>query len=66
MMIWLNGETAESRGALTVADLAECHDLARHTVLVEHNGVALHQREWIERKLSEGDRVEFVRVVAGG
>jgi thiamine biosynthesis protein ThiS len=34
--------------------------------LIEHNATALHQREWTERKLSEGDRVEFVRVVAGG
>jgi thiamine biosynthesis protein ThiS len=37
-----------------------------NTVLIEHNQLALHQREWAERKLSEGDRIEFVRVVAGG
>ena len=28
--------------------------------------IALHQREWPERLLAEGDRIEFVRVVAGG
>ena len=66
MTILLNGENAESRGAATVAELAERYGLARQTVLVEHNGVALHQREWVERALSEGDRVEFIRVVAGG
>ena len=32
----------------------------------EHNGVALHRHEWPQRSLAEGDRVEFVRVVAGG
>ena len=40
--------------------------LQPNTVLIEHNLIALHQREWAERKLAEGDRIEFVRVVAGG
>jgi thiamine biosynthesis protein ThiS len=35
-------------------------------VLIEHNATALHQREWEERLVAEGDRIEFVRVVAGG
>jgi thiamine biosynthesis protein ThiS len=34
--------------------------------LIEHNAVALRQREWPEQSLAEGDRIEFVRVVAGG
>jgi sulfur carrier protein len=66
MNIWLNGEAADTRGAGTIAELAERYGLQPNTVLVEHNGVALHQREWPERALAEGDRVEFVRVVAGG
>src|SRR5437660_7536222 len=36
------------------------------TILVEHNGLALRRHEWAERVLAEGDRVEFVRMVAGG
>ena len=66
MMVWLNGEAAEARGATTVAELAERYGLQPHTVLVEHNGVALHQREWRDKPLAEADRVEFIRVVAGG
>jgi thiamine biosynthesis protein ThiS len=34
--------------------------------LVEHNGLAVHRHEWAERLLAEGDRVELIRVVAGG
>jgi sulfur carrier protein len=49
-----------------VAELATHYGLQPNTVLIEHNTVALHQREWPERKLAEGDRIEFVRVVAGG
>ena len=49
-----------------VAELALSYDLRPHTVLIEHNAIALHQREWAERMLAEGDRIEVVRVVAGG
>ncbi len=66
MNVWLNGELADACGALTVAELAERHGLQRNSVLVEHNGLALHQHEWTDRRLSENDRVEFIRVVAGG
>lgn len=66
MKLRLNGEIAEARGATTVAELAERYGLAPHAVLIEHNGLALHQREWPSRPIAEGDRVEFVRVVAGG
>jgi len=66
MNLWVNGERAEVNDLTTVAELASHYDLKPNTVLIEHNTIALHQREWQERKLSEGDRIEFVRVVAGG
>jgi sulfur carrier protein len=66
MNLWVNGERAEVNGLTTVAELAQHYGLEPNTVLIEHNAVALRQREWPERKLNEGDRVEFVRVVAGG
>ena len=66
MNVWLNGELADAKGAETVAELAERYGLPPSSILVEHNGVALHQREWTGRRLGEKDRVEFIRVVAGG
>ena len=66
MTVWVNGERADARGARTVAELADCHGLHPNSVLIEHNGIALHQREWAATRLAEADRVEFVRVVAGG
>jgi len=66
MTLWVNGERAEVDGLTSVAELAKHFGLQPNSVLIEHNATALHQREWEERKLSEGDRVEFVRVVAGG
>jgi len=66
MTVWLNGEQAETRGAQTVQELAERYGLHPNSILVEHNGLALHQREWATRALAEADRIEFIRVVAGG
>ena len=66
MTVLLNGERADTRGARTVAELAEHYGLHPNTILIEHNGNALHRREWTGRELSEEDRIEFIRVVAGG
>ena len=66
MKISLNGETVETRKAQTIAELVEGYQLPPQSILVEHNGLALHRHEWSERFLTEGDHIEFVRVVAGG
>ncbi len=66
MTLSLNGEKTDARGAKTVAELMERYELPPQTILVEHNGLALHRHEWPQRTLSEGDRIELVRVVAGG
>jgi sulfur carrier protein len=66
MKISLNGETVDARDAKTIGELIDCYRLPPQSVLVEHNGLAVHRHEWSDRSLSEGDRVEFVRVVAGG
>jgi len=66
MTVSLNGEKADARGAQTIAELVERYQFPPQSILIEHNGVALHRREWPERKLAEGDQIEFIRVVAGG
>ena len=66
MKVWINGESMDARAATSIAELAVAYGLVAHTVLIEHNGIALHQREWSERSIQEADRIEFVRVVAGG
>jgi thiamine biosynthesis protein ThiS len=66
MNILLNGEETDTRGAKTVEELVARFDLPPQAILVEHNSLALHRREWPGRSLKAGDRLEFVRVVAGG
>jgi len=66
MKVAVNGESVDTREAKTIAELIERYQLPPQSILVEHNGLALHRHEWRERPLVEGDRVEFIRVVAGG
>jgi thiamine biosynthesis protein ThiS len=66
MTISLNGESVDSREAKTIAELIDRYQLPPQSILVEHNGLAVHRHEWAGRLLSEGDRVELIRVVAGG
>jgi sulfur carrier protein len=49
-----------------VAELIEELALPAPATLVEHNGLALRREEWKARALAEGDRIELVRIVAGG
>jgi sulfur carrier protein len=66
MTISLNGERVDAREAKTIAELIDCYQLPPQSILVEHNGLAVHRHEWAERSIAEGDRVELIRVVAGG
>ena len=66
MRILVNGEEAEIQGAANIAELAEKYQMPPQAVLIEHNGTALHPREWRQRILKDGDQIEIVRVVAGG
>ena len=66
MTISLNGESVDTREAKTIAELINRYQLPPQSILVEHNGLAVHRHEWEEQPLSEGDRIEFIRVVAGG
>jgi len=65
MKLVLNGkehEVAASQVEELVAELG----LPLAAALVEHNGTALLRAEWPKTHLQHGDRVEIIRMVAGG
>jgi sulfur carrier protein len=66
MTITINGQPREITGARNVAELIDELELPVPAILAEHNGLALRRDEWPERQLVEGDRIELVRIVAGG
>jgi thiamine biosynthesis protein ThiS len=66
MTITLNGESRSIAAVETIAALVRELNLVPATLLIEHNGLALHREEWNSRPVQDGDKIEFIRVVAGG
>ncbi len=52
--------------ASNVEELARELDPAPQTLLVEHNGTALLRSQWASVSLDEGDRLEILKISAGG
>jgi sulfur carrier protein len=65
MKLFLNGQREEVQ-AETVTDLVGELGLVPETVLIEHNGTALLRSEWAHTPLAGDDRLEVLRVAAGG
>lgn len=65
MRLVLNGKEREV-AAKHVEELVAELGLPLAAALVEHNGTALLRSEWTATKLRGGDRLEIIRMVAGG
>lgn len=65
MKLHLNGNEHDVRASNVAALVAEL-GLPLSAALVEHNGTALLKSEWADTTLNEGDRLEIIRMVAGG
>ena len=64
--IFVNGRAQQVGGSETLGGLARSFQLDAKRLLVELNGQTLLRDEWPQHTLQHGDRVEFIRVVAGG
>lgn len=64
--VTLNGEVKSFEDPTTLMDLVEAHGLKVNSILIELNGEAVLRSEWTKRKIQDGDKMEFLRVVAGG
>lgn len=66
IQITANGETHQIQPSTPLPDFVESVGLALERVVVEHNGQALTRTEARGIELQNGDRLEIVRIVAGG
>ena len=48
MTISLNGKPVDTREAKTIAELIDRYQLPPQSILVEHNGLAVHRHEWAD------------------
>jgi sulfur carrier protein len=61
-----NGQFIETRVPCTIEEFLVAQGLLPRSVVVEHNGEAVSPSEFSKRRLNAGDRLEIVKIVAGG
>jgi sulfur carrier protein len=66
MKLTLNGELREISESETVSDLLRSLGLAEKLVLVEQNGQVVPRENFAATSVEDGDKIEIVRMVAGG
>jgi sulfur carrier protein len=65
-MIVANGEPIQANLPCSIDAFLLAQQLLPRSVVVEHNGEAVAPSEFSRRQLADGDRLEIVRIVAGG
>jgi sulfur carrier protein len=61
-----NGKPVEAALPCTIEAFLLAQQLPPRSVVVEHNGEAVAPSEFSRRRLAAGDRLEIVKIVAGG
>jgi thiamine biosynthesis protein ThiS len=61
-----NGKTIEAKLPCSIEEFLIAQKLLPRSVVVEHNGEAVAPSEFSGRTLKAGDKLEIVKIVAGG
>jgi thiamine biosynthesis protein ThiS len=61
-----NGKPIEAQLPCSIEEFLVAQQLLPRSVVVEHNGEAVAPSEFSRRPLKAGDRLEIVKIVAGG
>jgi thiamine biosynthesis protein ThiS len=61
-----NGQKVQSQVPCSIEQFLVAQKLFPRSVVVEHNGEAVAPSEFSQRHLQAGDRLEIVKIVAGG
>ena len=64
--ITANGQATAANLPCTLEEFLVAQKLLPRSVVVEHNGEAVAPSEFSRRQLNAGDRLEIVKIVAGG
>jgi sulfur carrier protein len=66
IFITANGRVIETPLPCSIEEFLVRQNLLPRSVVVEHNGEAVAPSEFSKRQLQPGDRLEIVKIVAGG
>jgi thiamine biosynthesis protein ThiS len=61
-----NSKSVEAKLPCSIEKFLVAQNLPPHSVVVEHNGEAVAPSEFSQRRLNAGDRLEIVKITAGG
>jgi thiamine biosynthesis protein ThiS len=61
-----NGKEIEAKLPCSIREFLVAQNLPPRSVVVEHNGEAVAPSEFSRRRLNAGDRLEIVKITAGG
>jgi thiamine biosynthesis protein ThiS len=65
-VIIANGKTIAAKLPCSIEEFLIAQNLLPRSVVVEHNGNAVAPSEFLQRQLNAGDKLEIVKIVAGG
>jgi thiamine biosynthesis protein ThiS len=66
MFITANGKSITAQLPCSIEEFLLAQKLLPRSVVVEHNGEAVAPSEFSKRVLNAGDKLEIVKIVAGG
>jgi thiamine biosynthesis protein ThiS len=61
-----NGKPIAAKVPCSIEEFLIAQELLPRSVVVEHNGEAVAPSEFSRRRLQAGDKLEIVKIVAGG
>ena len=66
LQVIANGQSIAAKLPCSIEEFLVVQGLLPRSVVVEHNGEAVAPSEFPKRQLNAGDRLEIVKIVAGG
>lgn len=66
MRVYVNGESRELSGPLSLAELVTQLDMPAARIAVELNRAVVRRNDWDTTMLNDDDRIEIVHFVGGG
>ncbi len=66
LIVIANGKPVPAKLPASIEEFLVAQNLLPSSVVVEHNGNAVAPSEFSSRQLSAGDKLEIVKIVAGG
>jgi len=66
LFVTANGKPVAAQLPCSIEEFLVAQKLLPRSVVVEHNGEAVAPSEFARRQLNAGDKLEIVKIVAGG